>query len=279
MSRFHVLITLLSILFFTPQSLAIEVDNELPDSLGKWYKPENKRQVWLHTMFGMRREIQAVEEYVNQKNIDGINKWSERLITHYRKLPKMVPEWEDRLGMNVIDALEESVKNQELSSIRFNTRQLQKQCRSCHKKYRVLASLRYRSANFSELIISNQHKDYKYARFMKILSRSLNRIRIAAEDEYWLVASEASKKFQLELVMLGKNCVSCHKDDEPFQRVLGLSTQQAIKQMDAGIADQDTKAVKMSLGETAVKVCARCHAVHRTVSDIQRLLLTKDSEH
>ena len=34
----------------------------LPESLARWYKPENKRQVWLHTMFAMRRELQAVRE-------------------------------------------------------------------------------------------------------------------------------------------------------------------------------------------------------------------------
>ncbi len=170
MSRFHVCIALLSILFYVPQGLAIELDGELPDSLGKWYKPENKRQVWLHTMFGMRREMQAVEEYVDQKNMEGISKWSDRLITHYRKLPVMVPEWKDQTDLQIIDALEQAVEKSEFSRIRFNIRELQKTCRSCHEKFRVLATLHYRSADFSAQKISTEHKDYKYNRFMKMIS-------------------------------------------------------------------------------------------------------------
>ena len=279
MMRQPLWIALLSISFFIPQSQALELDKELPESLGKWYKPENKRQVWLHTMFGMRREMQAVEEYLDQKDLTGIKKWSDGLIKHYRKLPVMVPEWEELVDLDAIDSIASAVQGSDFSGIRFNLRQLQKTCRSCHKKYRVLATLQYRTADFSELIISSDDKDYKYLRFMKIISRSLNRVRIAAEDEHWAVASDASKQFQLELGMLGKNCVTCHKDKEPYERILGASTLQAIKQMDDAIIEKNIKSVKMSLGEAAVKVCARCHGVHRTVSDIRGQLLDMDMGH
>ena len=39
-----------------------------PESLKQWYKPDNKRQVWLHTMFRLRREMQAINEYADQKD-------------------------------------------------------------------------------------------------------------------------------------------------------------------------------------------------------------------
>jgi len=273
MIQFHGWIALLSLLIFIPLGQASELDGNLPESLGKWYKPENKRQVWLHTMFGMRRELQAVEEYVDQKDLAGINKWSDRLITHYRKLPKMVPEWENEAGMEIIDALEEAVQSKAFSSIRFNIRNLQKKCRSCHKKYRITAALRYRAADFSSQKVTSDEKEINYARFMKVISRSLNRVRIAAEDEHWAVASNASKQFQRELDMLGNSCASCHKDEAPFKRILGSSTLDSIKQMDDAIAEQNIRSVKMTLGETAVKVCARCHGVHRSLSDIRQQLL------
>ncbi|MCP4076950.1 MAG: cytochrome c [Gammaproteobacteria bacterium] len=276
MIRLQLWVALLSISFFIPHLQAKELDGVLPDSLSKWYKPENKRQVWLHTMFGMRRELQAVEEYVDQKDINGINKWSERLVTHYRKLPVMVPEWKEYVDLDAVDALDQAVKNSEFKSIRYNLRQLQKTCRSCHKKNRILATLRYRSPDFSSLIITGEDKEHKYPRFMKTISRSLNRIRIAAEDEHWSVASDASNQFQQELKMLGNNCASCHKDDEPVERILGASTKHSIDEMDAAIVEKNIRSVKMSLGETAVKVCARCHGVHRTAADIRNQLLAED---
>lgn len=39
-----------------------------PSSLSQWYKPENKRQVWLHNMFKLRREMQAVEFYAQNQD-------------------------------------------------------------------------------------------------------------------------------------------------------------------------------------------------------------------
>ncbi len=277
MNRLVVGVALLSITFFFPHSQASEQEAELPESLSKWYKPQNKRQVWLHTMFGMRRELQAVEEYVDQKDIVGINKWSDRLITHYRKLPKMVPEWEQLLDLEVIDALEGAVQQKEFSSIRFNLRKLQKKCRSCHSQYRVLATLRFRTADFSLQEIKSEDKNYSYSRFMKTLSRTLNRVRIAAEDEHWAVAETASNQFQQELKMIGTNCDSCHKDKEPYERILGDSTQLSIEKMDGAIADRNISSVKRSLGETAVKVCARCHGVHRTLSDSREHIMDHES--
>ena len=53
----------------TPVSLATP-----PASLEKWYKPANKRQVWLHTMFRLRREMQAIREYAKQNNRPGMKK-------------------------------------------------------------------------------------------------------------------------------------------------------------------------------------------------------------
>lgn len=277
MIRFNFYIVLLSIVIFIPPVQAIKLDADLPDSLGKWYKPENKRQVWLHTMFGMRRELQAVDEYVEQKNVSGIEKWSKRLISHYHKLSEMVPEWEHLLDLEVINAFEKSVQNLDFNSILFNSTKLQENCLSCHNKYRVLASLHFRSADFSSLTVNYEHKEYLYRKFMKLISRTLNRIRIATEDEYWSVAANASNQLQLELKLLGTNCAICHKGDEPFDRIFGLSTKQSIDKMETGIVERNSKMVKLGLGETAVKVCARCHAIHRTISDIRRLLIDRES--
>lgn len=34
-----------------------------PASLSKWYKPENKRQVWSRDMFKSRGELQAIQDH------------------------------------------------------------------------------------------------------------------------------------------------------------------------------------------------------------------------
>ena len=53
-----------------------------PTSLAKWYKPENKRQEWLHTMFNLRREIQAIEIYTDSQEPENLNKWVTQFSEH-----------------------------------------------------------------------------------------------------------------------------------------------------------------------------------------------------
>ena len=63
-----------------------------PASLEQWYKPANKRQVWLHTMFRLRREMQAIGEYAEQNDRAAMDKWIKRLEKDYKKIADMVPE-------------------------------------------------------------------------------------------------------------------------------------------------------------------------------------------
>ena len=77
-----------------------------PASLEEWYKPANKRQVWLHTMFRLRREIQAIGEYAEQKDQAGMKKWISRLEKDYSKIADMVPEWEKEIKPRLLPELE-----------------------------------------------------------------------------------------------------------------------------------------------------------------------------
>ncbi|MCK5263299.1 MAG: hypothetical protein KAJ92_06405, partial [Gammaproteobacteria bacterium] len=77
-----------------------------PASLEKWYKPANKRQVWLHTMFKLRREMQAISEYAKLNDQPGMAKWIARLEKDYNKIADMVPEWEKEIKPRLLPELE-----------------------------------------------------------------------------------------------------------------------------------------------------------------------------
>jgi hypothetical protein len=77
-----------------------------PASLEKWYKPANKRQVWLHTMFRLRREMQAIREYAEQDDQPGMKKWIARLDKDYNKIADMVPEWKKLIKPRLLPELE-----------------------------------------------------------------------------------------------------------------------------------------------------------------------------
>ena len=245
----------------------------VPDSLGQWYKPQNKRQVWLHTMFAMRRELQAVREYAAAGDAERMTRWAERLAAHYRKLTEMVPEWRDETDASLLDELNREVAAADFAAVDRAADRLENDCRSCHREYQALAALRYRWPRFSELQIDDGHGGtHVYGDHMEILSRTLNRIKIASEDDRWKAATQAHGDLRGQLDRLGENCQVCHKDDAPRERILGADTTATLQQLDQALLARDRRAVGRRLGEAAVKACARCHSVHRMLSEIQRHL-------
>ena len=245
----------------------------LPDSLGQWYKPQNKRQVWLHTMFSLRRELQAIEEYTDMQEAELARKWSARFVKHLRSIPEMVPEWEDAVEWEEVKHLEQAVSTGDLATVPGILKRIQRDCRSCHREYRVLAALRYRSPDFSEVTVDDgQGGQLGFANHMEILSLTLNRIKIASEDDRWSQAATAATALRAELARMASTCDVCHQDMAPKARILGEASQTLLDGLDTALAHRQLRETGMKLGEAAVTVCARCHATHRTLSEMKQLL-------
>lgn len=240
----------------------------LPASLAQWYKPDNKRQVWLHTMFAMRRELQAVREYAAEGDSERVAAWSQRLADHYRRLPEMVPEWRDEADPAPIDALLAAAQAADLGAVQRHTEGLERDCRSCHRQYQALTALRYRWPRFDRLTIAGGD----YNEHMERLSTTLNRVKIASEDGRWPVARNALGELRGQLDALGDGCIECHEDTTPRERILGSATTATLGRLDEALDAGDAKAAGRWIGEAAVQTCARCHGVHRLLAEVQRRL-------
>ena len=245
----------------------------LPDSLGQWYKPQNKRQVWLHTMFSLRRELQAIEEYTDMQEADRVRKWSDRFVKHLRSIPEMVPEWQDAVEWGEVDRLEQAVSAGDLATVPGSLDRIQRDCRSCHREYRVLAALRYRSPDFTTVTVDDGRGGrVEFANHMETLSLTLNRIKIASEDDRWSQAAKAAAALRAELTRMASTCDTCHQDQAPKERILGEASQALLDGLDTALAHRQLRETGLKLGEAAVTVCARCHATHRTLSEMKQLL-------
>ena len=270
---------LLTVLFMlltasgTAQAEAETINLELPPaSLAQWYKPENKRQVWLHTMFRLRREMQAVKEYARQKDVIGTKKWGERLTKSYRSIPEMVPEWKNEVRLDWADILETAAQQGNFKKVLRAHNKLNASCNLCHQDFQALAAALYRSPDFSEHKIAFKGKTVHYDRFMELLSSTLNRIKIAIEDQRPQIAKHALKQLKTQLQALGGNCSKCHQDEIPKERILGEATQKLLKGLEESIRNKQPKQAGRFLGKAAVAICARCHGVHRTLSDLKKFL-------
>ncbi|MCW8945455.1 MAG: cytochrome c [Sedimenticola sp.] len=245
-----------------------------PASLSQWYKPQNERQVWLHTMFSLRREMQAVTEYAASGEQPLLLKWTERFTKHYLSIAEMVPEWKDELEYEWLDQLRLAAQAGDSNRVIQAVKKIGQGCNACHREFRATVALLYRAPDFSAISIKRKGSDesQSYSELMRELSMLVNRIKIASDDKKNEQALNALAQLNSRLGDLGGVCVDCHKDAAPRERFLGKLTQNALADVGRGLEQGDQKLVGRSLGSAAVYACARCHAVHRSLYDISEQL-------
>ncbi len=246
-----------------------------PASLEQWYKPANKRQVWLHIMFRLRREMQAIAEYAKQNDREAMLKWIKSLDKDYNKIASMVPEWEKEIKPRLIPDLKMFAEKGDVFRVARTLKMIKRTCDDCHTEYQPLVTATYRSPHYDDITLKDVNgKTHSFDDNMEQLTRSVNRILIALDDGHNTVALQASQKFADQLQTLGGSCSSCHKDDDyPLERILGKATQQRLEKLQINIKQGQVKDSKKLMGEIAVTVCARCHNTHRIVSDLRNALL------
>ncbi len=242
-----------------------------PESLGQWYRPVAKRDQWLHLMFALRRDMQAVAEYSAVGDEERLGKWLDRLERDYRRIGEMVPEWADELELELVAAMRQAESPRALAGLQ---RKLAQSCEGCHREYRLVTALRYRTPDFDEIRVENPSSGERmgYAPAMARLSSLVNRVRIAAGDGRWSAALDALQVLEAQLPPLRKSCSGCHEDPAPVARILGDAASAALAGVREGLAARDPRAAGRHLGEFAVNACARCHAVHRPLAELRRLL-------
>ena len=233
-----------------------------PASLAKWYKPENKRQVWLHNMFNLRREMQAVQYYSDNNDAEHLEKWAASLRKHYLKIGEMVPEWNNKLNMEAISGLQESINSSNQLNVSNTLEQLNKTCESCHTDYRIITATMYRAPDFSSI---DMNLPISYKKNMNELIRLVNQIKIASEDGIKDSALSSLSELKKGISVQGKTCESCHKKDKrvyPDDKIL-----KTISRLEISLRTGTAKEQGKELGTLAVLACARCHGTHRLAYD------------
>jgi cytochrome c556 len=241
-----------------------------PESIAQWYKPQNKRQVWLHTMFKLRREMLALEIYTETRDDKNLQEWAEKLNEDYHKIVEMVPEWKKRLDFTAITNIQKIVNEKRYSDMTHALDDLKKSCQSCHSDFRAITATMYRVPDFSDMKIDGSTSLISH---MRTMSKQVNRIKIAFVDGRQDAALTALLDLEKGMNSLGVICDSCHKKasktypNEKMTQTM-VTLEQSLK---TGTLEDQGKA----LGTLAVMVCAECHGTHRLANDAKNLLNKK----
>ncbi len=238
-----------------------------PPELAKWYKPQNKRQVWLHTMFNLRREMQAIREYAERGDAQRMADWTARFVRHYRQIGEMVPEWASKLDAGGLARLEKAVRAQDTGAVPVLLDALGESCRACHADYQTVTAILYRAPDFSAITVPPAEVPYR--EHMVVLGRELNRVKIAITDGDSVGAGDALTRLRQGMDRLGQTCGQCHRPAAPPYP--GPAMTRTLDAMARAITEGDPKQSGRTLGTLAVQACARCHGTHRLAFAARRL--------
>lgn len=246
-----------------------------PESIAQWYKPQNERQVWLHTMFRLRRSMQAIGLHAGLEDEERLATWTRRFLEDYRQIPEMVPEWRDEVDFTWARRLEEAAAAGDKDGVGRALNKIGTSCSSCHKEYMAVTRVLYRTPEYGDTVVENPEtlEEFEYRDFMQRLSQPLNAIIIGLKDGRSDAALTAADRLATRLDYLGESCSSCHGDDTaPRERILGERTDGFFDTLTASLESGDDEKAGEMLGEIGVNVCARCHGVHRTLSDVKHAM-------
>ena len=245
-----------------------------PESLKNWYKPTNKRQVWLHSMFRLRRELLAINDYSQSKQEKLLQQWFKKFKKDYLEIGKMIPEWQKLLDTSKLEKLQSAVEKKDYAAIPELLVAVQNNCDNCHTDYQAISRLIYRGADFSKSKVVDQKtgRKFHYDKAMNNLSNAVNRIKIAMHDNFYPQAIDYIKPLQSQLKNLTESCSDCHKQPDEQQNYIFKSSNVTLEKLKQDLQKKNNKQARISLGTFAVKICARCHSVHRTTAEIKELL-------
>ena len=243
-----------------------------PASLAQWYKPENERQVWLHTMFKLRREMQAVRFYSDNKDAKHLDKWVALLSEHYLEIGEMVPEWKKKLDMEAIADLQASAGSNRYQDVSHALDNLNESCKSCHKDYRAITATMYRAPDFTAMDISPSTSLDVH---MEALTQQVNQIKIASEDGMKDLALSSLSELEKGINELGETCSNCHKKDTKVYPDETIT--KTISSLGDSLRTGTLKDQGRELGTLAVLACARCHGTHRIAYDTRQLFIDRQS--
>jgi cytochrome c556 len=241
-----------------------------PESIAQWYKPQNKRQVWLHTMFRLRREMLAIEIYAKTKDDKNLQKWAEKLNDDYHEIAKMVPEWQKRLDLTTIANIQKSVNEKRYNDVAHALGELGDSCQSCHTDFRAVTATMYRVPDFSDMKIDGSTSLISH---MRTMSKQVNQIKIAFVDGRQDAALSALLDLKKGMNSLGEVCDNCHK--KPSKTYPNEKMTHTMANLEQSLKTGSLEEQGKALGTVAVMVCAECHGTHRLAHDAKTLLSKK----
>jgi hypothetical protein len=277
MGSFRMFLILITIIFFIalPVQAKDMILKEPPQSLSKYYPPENKEPQWIQQMQKMSTHFGGVFVNLKEKDFQNVDIHADKLVEEYKKTSEMVPEWEDYFDIKAAEAFAEAAKTHDIAKTGKVSGRIGKTCGKCHAEQEVAVWTKFHWPSFHKIKIIDpiSEKEMRFDDYMSNISSSFKGVTINFGEGQYDRSAKALKNFTSQYMELKSTCSKCHTNDDVKIFYVGKETEGAfsrlVKELNAESPNLEKfwKDIRL-LGRVG---CKQCHLTHRTYSFIQEV--------
>ncbi len=236
----------------------------LPSSLDSFYPPKAEQPYYLFEMLKLDTLFSGIAADVMEDELSGAIASFAEFESQYRKVSKMVPEWEGYYSNESVERLGETLKRGGRDEAMAAFGEVGKSCHQCHISKMVPAQQRYHWGKFSEIMVLDplSREQTEYASFKKYLSTNMAGLIVNLRQGQVENARRQFDGFRARFETLKESCLNCH-DDEMAYFVDG-SVEKLFDEVNRALSGKnvDPEAIRTMVQGIGRESCFRCHLVH-----------------
>jgi len=235
-----------------------------PSSMDKLYPPIAEQPIFLFNMWEMATQFSAILVNMNEGDVRNAKDNYERFKAKFMEVSKLVPEWEDKFNLNVVEDLGAALETEDLGKVMKSFKMVGNVCHDCHNVFKVKVQQKYHWGDFSEIKIDDPitKKSVSFISFMHFLAGNFTGIKIDVEEDQTVNAQKQFQNFKTRFHTLKLACFKCHTSKRTY--FVDEKVQATIDELGENVNGPsiDKKLVKKLIQEIGKESCFKCHLVH-----------------
>lgn len=243
-----------------------------PASLDQYYPPKSPAPVWFLQMMAISDANTNMGNDLAQGDLAGVKANFAKFKAEWTKTSKMVPEWESKFDLKVVDDLGKAIDGGDATAIAAARGKLGPLCGACHSENRNKVHQKYYWPSFANAKVADPvtKQSLAWFNYMFLVSASFDGIGNDLGQGQLANAIKHYDDFAARFAALREGCKNCHATERTY--FVDASQQKLVD--DLGAALKATPPNPAAIGPLFQKIgegtCGGCHLVHFPAATAQR---------
>lgn len=235
-----------------------------PASMDNFYPPTAEAPIFLFKMLEMNTPFTAIVVDLFENDFENVLVDFENFKAQYVEISKMVPEWENKFPIDVVDELGKVLETKDPGKIMPAYESVGMVCYECHITNMVKVQLKYHWGDMSTIIVQDPLtlEDIPFSQFKHYLASSAEGIGIDLQQGQLENAKMQFQAFNTRFQTLKETCQECHSTERMYY--VDDETQAIIDKLGDELNKPDINMEKVGRLVQGIGMgsCVPCHHVH-----------------